>query len=69
MSGSVLITRNSADHSTRGQRVYVTGPHFGIDVYSSTFNRAEATRYDRAEAEKLVASKWQNLIAQIEEAP
>lgn len=64
----VLITRFSAEESQRGQRVYVTGPHFGFDIYSSTFHREQASRFPRFEAERLLAEgKWRNLTPQIEE--
>lgn len=43
-------------------RCYVTGPHFGAGVYSGTQVRAEATRYSKAEAEKLIATRtWRGV--------
>lgn len=58
---SVLIERDSSDLGKPG-RVYVTGPHFGRAVYSSTREREQATRYEREDAERLLAEgKWRNL--------
>lgn len=68
----VLITRASAEASTRGQRVYVTGPHFSESddgLFSSKTDRAEATVYTRAHAERLLAKgKWHFNLPQIEDA-
>lgn len=69
----VCISRLSNDESTRGQRVYVTGPHFGQGngpyhegaVFSSTQDKAKASTYKRWVAEGMIASKsWQ--VAEIE---
>lgn len=63
----VLITRESAEVGKPG-RVYVTGPHFGYDTFSSTRLRTEATRFDRAEAERYLAlGKWRMHSPRIEE--
>ena len=62
MSDVVLIERDSADASARGTRVFVTGPHFGGDIYSSTTNRDAASRFDRRTAERMLAvGKWREL--------
>lgn len=68
----VVITRDANDTINgivRGGRVYVAGPHFRqSDIFSSTTDPAEATRYDRDEAEIQVRLRsWRN--ARIEEAP
>lgn len=42
-------------------RVYVTGPHFSRDIFSSTRDRAKATRYSEDEAKRLVTTKWRHL--------
>lgn len=59
-----LIERDSSDPDSPG-RVYVTGPHFGDtddSVFSSTQERAKATRYERAHAERLLRKrKWRGL--------
>lgn len=71
----VYITRSSVDHSTRGQRVYVTGPHFGQGrgsfhdgaVFSSTPNREEASTFPCWVAEGMIERKsWQ--VAETEPA-
>ena len=49
---SVLITRFDYD---KDGRVFVTGPWFGQDVYSHTTDRDKASRFERSEAERLVA--------------
>jgi hypothetical protein len=68
----VLITRASAEASTRGQRVYITGPHFSKSpdgVYSSTQDRAKASTYTRVMAENLLAKgKWRSNLPEIEDA-
>lgn len=49
------------------ERVYVTGPHFGRDVFSSTSNPDEASRFKRDEAHLTIrrCSSWQD--ARVEE--
>ena len=55
---AVLIVRDSSDVGKPG-RVYVTGPHFGRGVYSSTRDREQATRFEPDEAKRLLAEgKW-----------
>jgi hypothetical protein len=67
----VVITRDSADLSTKGTRVYVTGPHFGNtddSVFSSTADRAKASEFQRAHAERLLRKgKWASLNPEIVE--
>lgn len=69
----VYITRLSSDSATRGQRVYVTGPHFGEGrgpyhegaTFSSTQDKAKASTFLRWRAEGMIARKsWQ--VAQVE---
>jgi hypothetical protein len=65
MSDYVLIERDSSDVGKPG-RVYVTGPHFGRGVYSSTRDRSEASRFTRAEVDRLFAlGKWRHLRARL----
>ena len=64
---TVLIARDSVERNRPG-RVYVTGPHIG-ETFSSTRNRAEASRFTRAEAERLLRlRKWFNDNPMIEVA-
>jgi hypothetical protein len=64
-----VITRDTRGETVNGKprpaRVYITGPHFGTDIFSSTDDPKEASRYTRAEAERLV-SKWRHHTPQIE---
>lgn len=46
-------TTNGVPHDT-SKRVYVTGPHFGSDVFSSTADPAKASRYTQEEAERIL---------------
>lgn len=52
---TVLIRRASSDPATPGD-VYVTGPHFGADVYSSTRLVSEASRFEEEAANNLIAT-------------
>ena len=65
----VLITREQ-NGSVNGVRLtgrcYVTGPHFGANVYSSTEDRSAASIYTRLFAERMVREKWRGLDARIE---
>jgi hypothetical protein len=71
MTGSdhVFIQRRSADHSTWGHPVYVTGPHFGSDIYSSTEDPNKASVFTRTEAQRLIAKKWRGLLPELVDAP
>lgn len=74
MSETVVITRDTRGETVNGKprpsRVFITGPHFGMDVFSSTEDPAEASRYSREEAERLLAEgKWHWHTPQIEPAP
>jgi hypothetical protein len=69
----VYISRLSSDADKRGQRVYVTGPHFGQGlgayhrgaVFSSTQDKAKASTFERWVAEGMIARKsWQ--VAEVE---
>ena len=67
----VVITREQRG-STNGVpltgRVYVTGPHFGGDVFSSTTGPAEASRFSRVDAESMIRrGKWKGMAARIED--
>jgi hypothetical protein len=68
MSDQVVITRKGTDIGKNiHKRVYVTGPHFDRDVFSSTEDPAEASTFYRHEAEALLAlGKWSYLDPQIE---
>ena len=62
-----VITRRGSDvGKNTDRRVYVTGPLFGIDVYSSTESLAEASRFTRREAERII-HKWTARDPEIEE--
>jgi hypothetical protein len=69
----VLISRDNADAKPR-RRVFVTGPHFGRDIYSSVETRNEAVSesseglFKRSEAERLIAAgKWRGRRPEIVE--
>lgn len=69
----VVITREQSG-SVNGKpltgRVFVTGPHFSRDIYSSTVEPAEATVFSRAHAERLLAQgAWRTSAPRIEDAP
>ena len=74
----VIISRESADYTRQPDgslvkkydcRVYVTGPHFGGDIFSSTLFRAEASRFTREQAEEYIREgKWRSLRPELEEA-
>jgi hypothetical protein len=73
MSDRVIITRGTRGETVNGQprpeRVYITGPHFGTDVYSSTEARENASPFRREEAERLLADGyWQHHLPEIEDA-
>jgi hypothetical protein len=76
MGATVRITRNKGKGSTNGvphnptERVYVTGPHFSRDIYSSTLDPNDGeTLFDRSEAERLLAlGHWSYLAPEIEDA-
>ena len=60
MSDGRVISRDSCDEKP-SRRVWVTGPHFGTDVYSSTEDPAEASEFTVDEAMSLVERKsWRN---------
>ena len=64
-----VITREqsgSVNGAPRTGRTFVTGPYFGQSIYSSTGDIAEASRYSREEAERLVAVHWRHLRPEIE---
>jgi hypothetical protein len=67
----VVITRDSNETVNgvrREGRVFITGPHFGGDIYSSTTDRTQASRFERREAERLLAlGKWRGNDPRIEE--
>jgi hypothetical protein len=67
----VFITRLASgevvDGVPRPFRVYITGPHFGTDVYSSTDDRDRATVFSRRDAERLIArGMWHTRAPRIE---
>jgi hypothetical protein len=69
----VLITRGTQGETVGGRsrpaRVFITGPHFGRDVFSSTEDREKASRFTRTEAERLLRSgKWARHSPEIEPA-
>jgi hypothetical protein len=69
MTEHVRITRRGSDIGTNdNRRVYVTGPHFGADIFSSTDDPNEPDAlFDRAEAEAYVREgKWRHLDPAIE---
>lgn len=63
---TVLITRDSAEARIPG-RVYIVAVDIGR-AYSSTQDRAQATRFDRKDAEDLIDHHWRGLNPAIEEA-
>jgi hypothetical protein len=69
----VVITRDVSNETVGGVRregrAFITGPHFGGDIYSSTTDRAQASRFERHEAERLLAlGKWRGNDPRIEPA-
>lgn len=71
-AGKFVIERDNKGTVTREpcDRCYVTGPHFGGDIYSGTADIAEATRYDIETARKLAATKWRDarpLVIEVED--
>lgn len=48
-------------------RCYVTGPHFNVGVFSSTDDRAQASRYTPDEAERLIRTHRTWVLARAEE--
>lgn len=72
----VRITRNHGEGSTNGvphdpeERVYVTGPHFGRDVFSSTLDKDDPEAlFEEREAKALIGlGKWRYLRPEIEAA-
>jgi len=76
MTAEYIITRESSAVASSNPakilapgRVYVTGPHFGRDVFSSSDTIDGADRYTRADAEKYVRERtsWKN--PRIEQVP
>lgn len=71
MDGEFVITRECADLDDSGVRrpgrVYVTGPHFGDDIYSSTTDQDGASRFPLVVAQRLVDTKWRGLRPKVEE--
>lgn len=71
-SDFVVISRDTRGETVNGKprpkRVYITGPHFNTDIYSSTEDKAQASRYTRAEANELLVAqgKWQNHMPAVE---
>lgn len=78
MSGCVtgyLIRRGSRGSTVNGRSVgdvYVTGPHFNADVWSSTYDPEQARVFDtEAEAEAAIRGKhWDRpRVVRLDEAP
>lgn len=70
---AVVITRDVSNETVNGVRregrAYITGPHFG-GVYSSTTDPAQASRFEQAEAERLIAlGRWRSNGPRIEPEP
>lgn len=72
MDTQVIITRQANDTVNgvrRIGRVFITGPHFGRDIYSSTEDPSKASCFERGEAERLLAlGKWRGSAPRIEDA-
>lgn len=75
MGKQVIITRESAELSNFGERVFVTGPHFGKGfghghsgaVFSSTTDPAQASRYSEKKAAAIVSIHGSWTAPKIEE--
>ena len=70
MNDRVVITRDDNSIPQQAQRVYITGPHFGEGIYSSTTDPAKASTFSREKAEELIAEgKWRGCNPEIQPAP
>lgn len=67
-TGEVIIERDNSDLGASG-RVFVTGPHFGADIFSSTEDEDEASVFYHHEAKAMLAmGKWHWLHPEIKDA-
>lgn len=67
-TGEVIIERDSAETGKPG-RVFVTGPHFNANIYSSTRDEDEASTFDYYMAKAMLAQgKWHHLNPEIKDA-
>jgi len=65
MTAPVIISRDASGDTIGGVeqtgRVYITGPHFGADVFSSTRDPRAASTFSPEEAMELCRTRhWRN---------